>query len=147
MKKVSNWLIGFIVLFSCTKEEITPRRYPRVRTKGVNNITAAGARLEGEITFSSTEILDHGFIWSQHENLDLNNSEAISLGIKTGKGAFNLLVERSLDEGKVYYVKAYAKSTNYTVYGEIVEFVSLGSKAPLVTNLLPNTGTWGDTVR
>jgi len=146
MKRLLTGFVLLSILFTCTEEETTSRQYPRVRTNPVSNITSVGAIFSGEIYFSPGEIIDHGFIWSTSKTLTLSNSEQISLGGLDGLGVFETLTERSLAEGKKYYVKAYAQSLSHLVYGEVVEFVSLGSKAPVLSKIQPTVGTWGDTV-
>lgn len=135
-----------LLLVTCTEEETTPRKYPRVRTNPVSNITSQGALFRGEIYFSPGKIMDHGFIWSTSKALTISFSERISLGGAEGLGIFEILAERSLAEGKKYYVKAYAQTVTHLVYGEVVEFVSLGSKAPVLSKIQPTIGTWGDSV-
>ncbi len=146
MKKISLAIVTLLFLVTCSKEETDPRPYPRVTTHRVSNITSGGAVFHAEIVFSSTAILDHGFIWSKQNSLTLENAEKISLGAKSGIGSFETPVVRSLAEGIKYYVKAYAKSNDFIVYGEVVEFVSLGSLAPVIENFSPDEGLWGDTV-
>jgi hypothetical protein len=141
-----QYLFVLLVLFvTCSDEHIGSYPYPRVRTQSVTSITSNGALFQGEITFSTVKIIDHGFVWSTYNNPTLL-SDKISLGEMTGVGKFSTNVEWSLEEGRKYYVKAYAKSDNYTVFGDIVEFVSLGSKAPTIEDFFPKTGTWGDTI-
>jgi hypothetical protein len=135
-----------LLLATCGEDDNATRPYPRVRTKSVTNITSEGAFFEGEITFSSVKIVDHGFVWSTDSNPTLENSDDISLGQRSGIGKFTSQIEWSLEEGKKYYVKAYAKSDDYTVYGDVAEFVSLGSKGPRLISVIPEIGTWKDTV-
>jgi N-acetylneuraminic acid mutarotase len=147
MKKRFKCIFALLALFlGCTKEEVTPRVYPRVDTGEAYDITSEGATFKGEIIFSSVEIKDHGFVWSAGTSLQVQYANKISLGTKAGVGSFESRCERSLEPGKKYYVKAYAISEDFTVYGETVEFISLGSKAPVVKDFFPVTGTWGDTI-
>jgi len=147
MKKLFNYFIILLTLFlGCTEEEVTSRVYPRVNTVEVSNITSEGATFKGEIIFSSVEIKDHGFVWSAGTSLLLQYANKISLGPKAGTGVFQATGDRSLEQGKKYYVKAYAISEDFIVYGKTVEFISLGSKAPVIKDFFPVTGTWGDTI-
>lgn len=146
MKKLLIVAIFSSILFTCTQEEITSRQYPRVRTNSVTNITSSGALFNGEIYYAPSQIVDHGFIWSTSKTLTIQNSDRISLGHSEGVGHFGILTERSLAEGKKYYVKAYAQSKSHLVYGDVVEFISLGSNAPVLSSIEPKTGTWGDTI-
>ena len=133
---------------NCAEEEnaVTSREYPRVRTMSVTNISAEGAVANGEIIFAPTEILDHGFIWSKAPPPAFGASERISLGALSGTGKFSAIIERSLAEGQKYYIAAYAINKDYTVYGDVISFMSLGSKAPLLSKITPTVGTWSDTI-
>jgi len=122
MKKITITIIIFLFLCACTKEEVTSRAYPRVLTTEVANITTTGASFHGEITFSSTEIVSHGFIWSTFSSMAIGYGNNIALGQKTGTGNFETSLQSSLVKGVKYYVLAYAQSSNYTVYGNVVEF-------------------------
>lgn len=142
---VSTFIVIMMVI-ACSKEEVTPRTYPRVHTNDVTNITSGGATFTGDITFSSVPIIDHGFLWSESGIPLFENADNISLGAKDGPGAIQASCERSLTEGKTYYVRGYAISKDNLVYGNTVEFVSLGSKAPMLKDYYPALATWGDTV-
>ena len=133
---------------NCAEEEnaVTSREYPRVRTMSVTNISAEGAVANGEIIFAPTEILDHGFIWSKAPPPAFGASERISLGALSGTGKFSAIIERSLAEGQKYYIAAYAINKDYTVYGDVISFMSLGSKAPLLSKITPTVGTRSDTI-
>ena len=146
-KHCINLFTALIIFFSgCTKEEVTPRIYPRVITIEATDITSAGATFKGDITFSNVEIKDHGFLWSIENNPNVIQSNKISLGSKQGIGQFEAKIDRALQDGKKHYLRAYAISDDFVVYGNTVEFISLGSKAPVVKNFFPAIGTWGDTV-
>lgn len=147
MKKRFNYIfMALTFFFGCTKEEVTPRIYPRVSTIEAFDITSAGASFKGEITFSSVEIKDHGFVWSDSNSPTLGTANKISIGPGTGTGDFEIQCDRSLQEGRKYYLRAYALSEDFIVYGNTVEFVSLGGKAPVVKNFYPSIGTWSDTI-
>lgn len=140
--------ISLLFLINCAEEEnvLTSREYSRVRTMKVTNISSEGAVANGEVIFESTEILDHGFIWSRAPKPALGESEKISLGPLTGAKQFSAIIERSLAEGQKYYIAAYVVNKGYTVYGDVVSFVSLGSMAPVLSKITPTIGTWGDTI-
>ncbi|HEX6889350.1 MAG TPA: IPT/TIG domain-containing protein, partial [Chryseolinea sp.] len=135
-----------LFLLGCTEEETTPREYPRVSTVEAVEITSDGVTFKGEIIFSNVEIKDHGFVWSDVLGPLLSSANKISLGTKTGIGPFEARGERSLEAGKKYYMRAYAVSDEFVVYGNTIEFMSLGGKAPVVKDFFPTTGTWSDTI-
>ena len=139
-------ILVLAIIGSCTNEEITPRSYPRVNTQEVTNITSGGALFSAEITFTSAPILDHGFLWSEYSDVLFSYSDKISLGSKSGAGSFVANCDRSLQEGKTYYVRGYAISEDHTVYGDVVTFISLGGKAPIMKDFYPSLAIWDDTV-
>lgn len=134
------------VLFGCTEEVTTPRPYPRVRTYTINDNTTSGVTFKGGITYASTEIIDHGFIWSTNYLMTIENSEKVSLGPKSEIGGFKVLVDRAMQKGVAYYVRAYAKSKQHLVYGELGQFTSMGGIAPSISSFEPKQGHWGDTI-
>jgi hypothetical protein len=147
MKKIIVAILCFVILISCTKEEISPRFYPRVSTLNVDHINSDGALFHAEVTFASVKIIDHGFIWSRLSNLTLENAQKVSLGSKSEIGPFEASVGVNLAEGIKYYVKAYVKSEDHIVYGNAVEFKSLGGKAPVILDFAPDRARIQDTIK
>jgi hypothetical protein len=115
-------LFCFVVLIACTEEEVTARKYPRVYTRGITNISKDGMKLQGEIFFSSVPILDHGFVWSDTGFPTITNGTKLSLGPKNEVGTFAAEAIAALQSGKTYAARAYAQSSDFTVYGDICEF-------------------------
>lgn len=115
---------AFLCFVSCTKEEITARKYPRVMTREVVNVVNGTATFNGEITFTSTAVIDYGFIWAISGFPTLTNGENKSLGQKDGTGKFVFTVTQGLQVGKGYLMCAYARSSQYIVYGNQFYFVS-----------------------
>ena len=64
MKKRFSHIAILLLFFGCTKEEITPREYPRVSTTEAVDISSGGVTFKAEVIFSNVEIKDHGFVWS-----------------------------------------------------------------------------------
>jgi hypothetical protein len=138
MRKIFLVLIAGM-LFTCTKEQVASRPYPRVETHDVVNVTASGALFQGEIIYTTGDITDRGFIWSQNQVPTVDNSDSVSVGAKNGTGMFSQTINRSLMAGITYYVRAYARSTNYFTYGDIVTFTSAGSTSPYsITGVIPS---------
>lgn len=137
-------------LISCQDDIDGQREYPRVKTLDVVNIDSTGASFRGEIfTEGNQPITEHGFVWGTYERgLNINNdSEKVSLGSFDGIGTFEARIPTTLETGRKYYVKAYLKSGDFTVYGQSVDFVSLGSSAPVIEDFEPKTANWGDSIR
>ncbi len=122
MNKFTILLISILTFSACSKEEVSPRNYPRVETTNVTDVTSSGMVFQGNIFFASVEIMDHGFIWTDTGFPTITNGNKISLGSRDGLGSFETSVAGSLQPGKTYSMRAYAKSENYVVYGKIIEF-------------------------
>ncbi|HEY3404637.1 MAG TPA: hypothetical protein VGK59_14705 [Ohtaekwangia sp.] len=125
MKKLFLICIVLILQLSCTEEEIKSRPYPRVRTKSeVTDFTGGTAVFHGSITYiTSAPITDHGFVWSTSSNLSLELSEKVSLGPKDSTGDFESEVDYTFQLNTTYYIRAYALTDTYTVFGEMIEFI------------------------
>lgn len=82
------------------------------------NVTAYG----NIIDIGNNGLIDHGFCWSLNQNPTISDN-VISLQNtnKTGEYFANLL---NLLPGKIYYVRAFAKSEDDLVYGENKSFVA-----------------------
>lgn len=135
----------FVVLAGCEDEPV-PRDYPRVKTLEVTSITPEGAVFTAEITEPGNgRISEHGFAWAvSTPNIDYDNR--IYLGSFDAPGQFSAEISASLAEGVTYKVTAFVKSGEYTVYGNAVEFKSLGSLGPVITGFSPPRVNFGDTV-
>jgi hypothetical protein len=144
---VSLFAVLYIgILNSCKKDELDSREYPRLITLSVSDIDSTGAVFSGEVlTLNNEEIIDHGFVWSTNSSV-LPNAEFISLGVLKNKGTFNFKIDYALAINKKYKVKAYLKTATYTVYGNELEFESLGSNAPVLLDYWPKTARLGDSI-
>jgi len=137
--------MAVLVLFSCEDEPVK-RDYPRVRTLDVTSITENGATFVAEVYDEGTvEITEHGFTWSLHGS-DINTNERVFLGGFIGTGPYQAEISSALEEGVNYEVCAFIKAGDYTVYGDKVRFMSLGSGAPEILDFIPKSAGWGDTV-
>lgn len=140
-------LIALAFLFTGCEDERVPREYPRVRTLPVTNITEEGALFSAEVfEAGNVEISEHGFTWSLSEPSVLSD-ERVYLGVFSGTGRFEADINTALAEGITYTVCAFVKAGDYTVYGEKLKFMSLGSGAPVITGFSPVSAGWGDTVK
>jgi hypothetical protein len=134
------------ILINCQKDKAHPRSYPQVKTNPVTNITDKGATFGGDIYTMGTEpIIDHGFVWSSQVNPDLMDDK-IFLGSTTEGGVYTADINTTLAKDVKYYVKAFIKTNEHIVFGLPVEFVSLGSGAPVITGFKPDSAAWLDTL-
>ncbi len=139
-------LIVFALLFAGCEDERVPRDYPRVRTLPVTNITEEGALFSAEVYEpGNVEITEHGFTWSSG-NPDVTHNDRIFLGALAGVGQYSSEIMTALEAGLKYKVAAFIRAGEYTVYGNTVEFESLGSQGPVITGFTPERALCGDTV-
>ena len=76
-------------------------------------------------------------MWSDVLGPLVSNANKISLGTKSGIGQFEARMRTKSGSGKKYFMRAYAISEDFVVYGNTVEFISLGAKAPVVKDFFP----------
>jgi len=135
------------LLIRCNKDEITSRNYPRLKTLPISEITSESAKFSAEIIYRGDfEVINYGFVWSESENPTLENSDRVVYSENIQTNHFSKTIETTLKEDISYFVRAFVKTKDYTVYGESVSFISLGSKAPEIFSFSPTSGTWGDTI-
>jgi IPT/TIG domain len=141
---------GIALFFiSCDKNELTNLDYSRLETKIPEVIAQGGVRFSAIVlSLTNDTVTNHGFVWAKSEvpPFDLNIPEKISLGKYNGAGSFDAVMQAGFEPGETYTVRAFLQSENFTFLGNPLSFVSLGSKAPSIQELLPATGTWGDTI-
>lgn len=135
-----------MVFFSCTDEEVTSREFPRLKTTQVTDINGTGAMFHADMLSSPAPISDHGFLWHDQTSPLFENADRISLGSLNAPGSFTALCERGLSKGKKYYVRGYVISEENIVYGNVLEFTSMGSKPPVLLDFSPKVASWGDTI-
>lgn len=100
---------------------VTNTAPPAVTTNQVTNITANTAVSGGSITYDGGgAIMARGVCWSTSPEPDLNDSFT-SDGI--GSAPF-VSTMTNLSSGTTYYVRAYAKNSASTVYGQQVTFLT-----------------------
>jgi hypothetical protein len=141
-------ILGIIVILSgCKKEDEADRGYPRLNTLDVTNISKEGAVFNAEISNGhGYSVLKYGFVWSEDQNPNLDSSDRVIISSNIESKKFSAQISSTLAEGRIYYVRSFIITKDYTVYGKVAEFVSLGSKAPVLKSFFPLSGTWGDTI-
>ncbi|HOX81582.1 MAG TPA: IPT/TIG domain-containing protein [Chryseolinea sp.] len=144
-----NWFISFLFIFlliSCRDEEEIELSYPKVSTNAVSEISSTGAMFSGIIEPSKLSgVLEYGFVWGQDEELLPANSFTIKFG-KPTESEPSVKIKSTLIAQKIYYVRFYIKTDQKTIYGNLVNFKSLGSEGPIIRSLSPSFGVLGDTV-
>lgn len=140
-------LLFAISMIRCDEEEVTSREYPRVNTLQATNITQEGATFHAEIIFRGDfEVLDYGFVWSRSRNPVLKNSDKVSVAENLTADVFSFAVTSALQTNSTYFVRAFVQTEEYTVYGQDIEFFSLGSNAPKIIEVAPQNVFYRDTI-
>lgn len=140
--------IAFL-FFSCQKEIDTSRDFPRVEIVSVNEIDETGVTFTAKIlSEGNSEIIEHGFVWGKEDKtLSIVKSERVTLGSFEGVGYYKAVTTFGLEKNKNYFVKAFVKTKNHTVYSTAKSFFSLGCEPPVISEFEPKTAGWGDTIR
>lgn len=94
---------------------------PTVTTGTVSNITETTAQCGGEVTANGyTEVTKRGVCWNTEPNPTVGDSHTSD---GTGLGAFISNIT-GLEQGTLYYIRAYATNSVGTTYGEEVSFTT-----------------------
>lgn len=140
-------IISSFLLITCTEDEFTGRPYPRLRTLPVTNITPEGATFNAEITFRGDfEIVEYGFLWSEDGNPLTNNSEKQIIKKDIQNSIFSFNITRSLKVNQNYFLRSFLQTNDFTVYGQVIEFVSDGSIPPVINEVMPREIYYSDTL-
>jgi hypothetical protein len=138
--------LGYL-LITCTKEEYSIRNYPRVATHEIENVNSSGATFKGEVISQGKEkIIEYGFTWGEYPSPKLETANKKVVKGESSSAIFKTEISTALKDSTTYYVRAFAKTESFIVYGKNVSFISLGSSAPTITRFNPEEGTIGDTI-
>ncbi len=135
-----------ITLLSCVKEaEPEAKLYPLLQTLEVTNIDEEGATFNSEFVNVGLEpITEHGFVFDLKDPV-VDASETLRLSNVAQPGIQSTTINDGLAGNLTYYVKAYAKTNKYLVYGNSIEFKSKGSRSnPWELALEPTLRGWGN---
>lgn len=144
-------LFTLVILLSlfikCDDDDVTGRDYPRINTLPVTDIASSGARFSAEIIFRGDfNIINYGFVWGETNNPVIESNERIVYSENILSNQFSAYVSTTLKEQTKYIVRPFIITDDFTIYGKNVEFVSLGSGAPILESFDPKIGTLGDTI-
>ena len=120
---------------------VTSTAAPVVTTGQVSNITASTATCGGNITYDGgAPITEKGVCWSTTTDPDIND---LFTSDGTGSGSFSSTLI-NLAPATTYYVRAYAKNSAWTVYGEQATFTSklADTEGNLYNTLTIGTQVW-----
>ena len=112
--------------------------YPTVKSNGftAHNILNGTAIFNGEImSEGDPAYTERGFVYGLVPNPTIDDTKKVVSG--SGKGAFSANIS-GLEEGKIYYIRAYATNAKGTAYGADVKLDCTASKPILTTNEVTN---------
>ena len=133
MRRLYSYCLAliFATITACEETEFHYRGYPRLHTLAPTNVTTQSATFNAEIdSRGNLEILEHGFVWSAGGSPTLfNGAESIIvLGSPSGN-RFSMGVSSTFESwgSGIYapkkYVRAFVRTSDYTVYGDAVAAV------------------------
>jgi N-acetylneuraminic acid mutarotase len=148
MKKaglIISVILTFLVSSTC-KDEFAVRDFPSVITTAAIIKGTEGVEFSGEIIGRKTGLAETGFIWQNGTDPVEKPGYKMTLPGRLTAGKFNILISTSLKKDVEYYVRAYAKTENTVIYGDVLTFTSPEDFKPGIISVSPLTGLVGDTV-
>ena len=128
------------------KAEITPIFPISISTGAVTELAATGAKVSGNITSAGGgTVTSRGICWSTTQNPTVNNSKTTE---GTGPGQYTSTLS-GLIAGSTYYARAYGENSRGIVYGNQVNFNTLGPPrltTTAVSNITATSATSGGTI-
>jgi uncharacterized protein (TIGR02145 family) len=122
-------LVIFLLVSGCERLNLENKLI--VRTDVPANITYKSCHASGMIIdMSSKKIIQHGFCWSESENPSIFD-DTVQLGVIEEHGSFSRIIE-SLEPNTSYFIRAYATTTDQTVYGRAQDFTTDPPGAPVL---------------
>ncbi len=91
-----------------------------VRTFPSQIQTASDIQLSGEVALTgSASIIERGFVYSMIDNPTIGATGVTTLAVESGTGSFTAILT-GIKANTVYYVRAYALTSEGTFYGQVV---------------------------
>ena len=129
-------ILGVLLLASTNNcERFEPEAKLKVRTDSITSISADAFSIDGNIVYvGESEIIQHGFCYSESNDPTLNNGTNNELGKRTSTGSFQASFS-GLDPNTTYYVKAYATDRSEITYGKEKSFTTPAASLPAITTI------------
>ncbi len=145
MKSLIHIVCLLLLLSSCNEEKQS--ELPLLHTKDVSDITEEGAWFSARVINDyESNVIEYGFVWSNQENPVIEKDEKYVIYETFNGGDFGQQITTSLKKGEIYYMRSYMQTKSALIYGNQVEFVSKGSRAPVIVDFNPKRGNLNDTV-
>lgn len=130
---ISAFIWFFLLLSAGACRPFEPEQLVIIKTGNVSEVGVTSFKAHGEILDTGENgISQHGFIWSDQPDPDFPYTNYDELGPAQGPGTFSDDFD-GLSPGTIYYVKAYAVTTDLTVYGPQVSFETQMGFPPTVS--------------
>ncbi len=111
-----------------------PITLPVVYTESISNITINSSNCSGRVAEDGNgNVSERGICWNTSENPTLENNLGF-INVGSGLGSFTTELT-NLNDGTVYYVRAYATNDEGTSYGDVLNFSTLDLSLPIVSTL------------
>ena len=110
------------------QKSFTTKSYalPTVTTSAATNITYTSATIDGNVTADGgATITERGVVYSTSQNPTTSNSKVVG---GSGLGSFSCSLS-NLQDGTTYYVRAFARNSKGTAYGNQIVFAT--NKKPI----------------
>jgi hypothetical protein len=122
LKSTWNYISLLILMLAGCSDDDVSVSLPVVSTVSVSNVTVNSAKSGGNVTHDGgVEVIARGVCWSTQPNPSLSdNITTDGVGVGTYESVLS-----NLEPLTQYYVRAYAKNSVGTSYGEQVEFTTL----------------------
>ncbi len=119
-----------LVFFSGCKKEEDSAKLPTITTSAISGITASTAISGGTISNNGGDWVNtRGVCWSTEPNPTISLSTKTSDG--TGNGSFTSTISGLTNE-VTYHVRAYAKNSAGTAYGDDITFKASSASLPTI---------------
>lgn len=135
-----------ILIFASCEEKMEPES-PLFQTGEVMEINSEGATFYGKVLNPSGSPAQYGFVWGLNQNPLYETDLTYIINERNpGIGIISQRIETTLENDRIYYVKAFVKTGGKITYGRAVQFVSKGSVAPGIESFSPASGNLRTTV-
>lgn len=137
--KVFILIISLFGLFSCQKNAtFNQKSYPLLQTLNVSDIDTNRVVFNAEfLELGIDKIEEYGFVFTDASLFNAESTDTIRVGLNDTKESFTVSITDKLVGNLTYNVKAYAYTDKQMIFGNEVEFTSMGSRwEPWYLNLV-----------
>jgi len=140
-------LILFLIFAGCKREGPIAEVKPFLKTNQVvvNTASDGGITMSGEFVLSGNyRSIQYGF--QIDTDVSFKNPVIIPAGSDNQPIRFEVTAQIALKPDVMYYVRAWAKTGQYEVLGNVVIFQTNNSPLPAIDKIVPEIALWGDTI-